>query len=438
MDLIRHKKRMLSVLLAFLLSAQVTALGGNGNFIAISFSIFYLIWAMACSVSLCPPASFWKSSVPILVCASIAICWVALPRCGYDNSLCWGSYAESDGYPFGYIVPLIVMMILFVASAALGTGYGIINHAVGYIVVAGAINLAIGLSLRESNPNDIWGIPRPVGGDRFSGTMLNANAAACLYGMHALLALGLFQDTERRKRTKRPINGIVAGAIAFANAGACIVTGSRTALSLLIVGALVLIVRPLSGRHARRGWVMAGIFSIVTIATLSLAGEITTQRFLSLGGDAESRWTIWSHYWSIAGQAPLFGFGLGSFSDVNLHFLADEHEAAMFWYINDAHNLILRLLIEGGWPYLILLFVMAGWIFHDIHSERQGVFDRPSYRAIPAALAFALGCGMTDIALSVPAIVALCAVLSGLLWGRAVRIKSDRYASAGKAVRPPQ
>jgi O-antigen ligase len=297
------------------------------------------------------------------------------------------------------------------------------------MLIMAAVNLAIGLLMREIDPNQIWGVPRPVGGDRFSGTLLNSNAAACLFGMLALLCLGQFLTSasgQKKAGFQGSLQKNLLAALTLANFGACVVTGSRTASLLLVIGFGLLIWLPGAERRKSRSLLWACLVATLAMAVLFFAGDIVMQRTASLEYDGQTRLVIWSHYWVVSQQSPWFGFGLGSFSDVNLHFLRNVDEATMFWYINDAHNVFLRILLEGGWPHLLLLLAAFSSIFQLIFTEKRVVLSRPGYRAILVALAFALSCGMVDIALSVPAIATLCAVLIGLLWGRAIRVRTDR------------
>ena len=133
--------------------------------------------------------------------------------------------------------------------------------------------------------------------------------------------------------------------------------------------------------------------------------------------------------------APLFGYGLQSFSELNLHHLGGPLEATGFWYINSAHNKILGILIEGGWPYLGLLVLTVAVMGSNMLRYRRIERDDPLMRAIPLGLLLLLSCSMVDIALDVPALAALAVFLFAMMWGRSLRIAADvqRSLSAGSA-----
>lgn len=430
-----------SFLVSFNICVQLTALGGNGSFLSVIAALCNIVVAVVIVAAIQPPTGFWRWAGPFFILLLLACGWALMPEIPWlwhvIKSVGWMPQASAYRRTDQGAVSFLGLAVMLVGAAMLGSRHGNRGQLLNGLLTMAAVNLAIGLLVRETDPNEIWGVQRPVGGDRFSGTLLNSNAAACLYGMLALLCLGQFMaSASRQTRTSflGSFQRILVAVLTLANFGACVVTGSRTALLFLVIGSGLLMWMSGAKRRMGRGMLSA---CIAAVAVLFFAGDIVIQRAASIEYDAQTRLVIWGRYWAISQQSPWFGFGLGSFSDVNLHFLQNAEEATMFWYINDAHNVFLRILLEGGWPYLLLLAAAFGYIFRLIFVERRAILSRSSDRAILVALAFALACGMVDIALSVPAIGTLCATLLGMLWGRAIRVKTDHAAAVRGVLNSP-
>jgi len=99
--------------------------------------------------------------------------------------------------------------------------------------------------------------------------------------------------------------------------------------------------------------------------------------------------------------------------------------APLYWNFGAAHNAPVQLAIEAGWPGLALLLVALAAIGWQIARAR-----RDWWSVAPlCALAAIAGSAMIDIALNVPAVVALFAVLLGSVWGAAL--------ASGTATRRP-
>jgi hypothetical protein len=149
-----------------------------------------------------------------------------------------------------------------------------------------------------------------------------------------------------------------------------------------------------------------------------------------VGPDSLYRAEIYARFWRIYLDSPLFGYGLNAFTDVNLTTLGSAKEARDFSYIHAAHNHILQLLLAGGWPFLLAHVGAIGLIVK--RTCEQSPFRDAGMFAIWLGLLIVLGCSMTDIALTVPAILSLIAAIGGHIWGRAIRIKFDAIAAANK------
>ncbi|UNU42684.1 O-antigen ligase domain-containing protein [Sphingopyxis sp. YF1] len=121
---------------------------------------------------------------------------------------------------------------------------------------------------------------------------------------------------------------------------------------------------------------------------------------------------IW-HY------AP-FGSGFGSFEAA--YKIAEPVELLSLQYLNHAHNDYLELLIDGGLPALGLL---VGWVLIVLRAaraawghERSAASDRVGVVAMLMMLAIFAAASLVDYPLRTPALAALAALATALLYRR--------------------
>ncbi len=187
--------------------------------------------------------------------------------------------------------------------------------AIGWIVLIGLIQIATGLILRGIDPGHVWGVDKGILVDRFTGTSLNANATGCLFGVIALLGLGRWLTLMRESGEDRD-SGVVARIAAMLGltmgTGACFITGSRTALLLLVIGLAFVAGRdPLLRRRLLRpkGLALLAVVGFVLIMLALTIGDVTMDRMTMTSTDAVTRVEIWRHYAALAARSWLWGYG---------------------------------------------------------------------------------------------------------------------------------
>jgi hypothetical protein len=292
-----------------------------------------------------------------------------------------------------------------------------------------AMTLAFALTVKFGG-GDVGTPWPPSDTDRFFGTVGNANVAGALYG--ALTALGVSRLQQRRHEagTRRAWSMIELSYLLLIMLflGGCFLTASRTGAALACGGsvAALLLCRPRAGegrgkrRRAPR-WLLIGapiavVAAFVALGLLDLLGE----RFNSLGPDFAVRQILWRHNWATAMRSPLTGYGLGSFPEVNTRFLGDMRTAAALWMTNAPHNILIRLVIDAGLPYLALIAAAGLSIVVRIGLSRRGRgLDADEVGLIIAVAVIGLAASV-DITLEVPAMAATMLMMTGLLWGRAI------------------
>lgn len=287
-----------------------------------------------------------------------------------------------------------------------------IGPALEALVVAGSLDIAIGLLLRASRDYDLFPIWELWRSNRFLGTTNNANVTATICGTVAVLALHRLLAAGRRGgglATPKNVGLILALVGSIAALG---YTASRAGLALTGVGLAIVI-----AHHRQR----LGLTMGIGIVALSLVTGRVLERFGFLERGIADRQDIWAHFGAIALQSPVFGYGLGSFPMINAAYPGDSITAGKLWTVNSPHNLVLHLMLDAGIPYLLLLSAAAILILWPIAIALGRRRIGGDVIAALAAAAIPTGSSMVDIAVEMPAIAAMVLILVGLCWGQALR-----------------
>lgn len=278
-----------------------------------------------------------------------------------------------------------------------------------------------------------WQFLAGAGQGRFAATIGNWNAAGTYFGMTATLCLTVMLA---RPVPCRP-GWLWLFAIPLAAALLlCMATQSRSAFALTAVALAVgLIWRQRVAMRARRKRDVVALvlpLALVIMAIAYVGADALFPRYRALSADSLSRWDIFTVYWSYALDAPLWGWGPGSFFELNQARLTTV-TAPRFWSFGAAHNAPIQIALEAGWPSLMFIIAGAATIARDVVRRPWAAEDV----GLAGALAIALGASLVDIAWNVPALGALSCVLIGTLWGarpaRSTGSQLIRRSSTGKA-----
>lgn len=377
---------------------------------------------MACLLLIAPPPlRFWAWIAPPLLMALAAAAWLALPLTDWGRSL--GAHSLVPDLALSQYLGFTASVVALVSGCLIG-----IRHQrrplIDWLLVFAGLEMLFGLMLWQDDwplVDELWSNGRE---GRFAGTLGNANVAAALYGAIAVLALA---RALARGRTQRPGPArrrdmalrTLHWLLILLALGAVVATASRAAMALTLGAMLVLVL--FTFRRGRRRVVLslAGLGAIV--ATLFLAGyaDVLFERSRVIASSSLERGAMWEHGLNLVRAAPLFGYGSGSFPLLNQQSLTDPRTAAALWTINSPHNILLRLALDGGLPYLVLVSLAALWIAGSCLLA----FGTRGWDLLNLGIALAvcviLGCAMVDIAMDVPAVITVTLFLAGLLWGRA-------------------
>jgi O-antigen ligase len=433
----RGTKRAISgaIIVPAVLFLEQVALGANDSLLAAIAAGLEISSAIIILFLLMPDAAFWRRAWLPLLTVLAALGWLASPSFvpqlpGSAERIAPDLLLPGLSRAFGGVA-------LLLAAAWIGYRRGMMRVALRWIMLLGLIDILIGVALRAYDPDTVWGLDKGILQERFTGTLLNANSSGCLFGVFSLLALGGLLTRLREGNvggvpgqvwTFLDILGLIAGL------GACAITGSRSALVFAIALMLLVLVSDAPLRRLMLSWTgfIFAVVGAVVAATLAVTvGDLTFGRFAALISDGGERLDMWTHYSRLVAESPWVGYGPLSFSEVNMRAIASPAEATAYWYINAPHNVLLSLLLAGGWPYLTLLGT-AGLLML-VRIVRSGRRDSVLNAALASAMLI-IACAMVDITLDVPAIASLLVALVGLAWGRAIRTAVDvaalRRASA--------
>lgn len=427
------RSQIAAALLPLLLFAEQVALGMNGPVLGAAAAVLEIVLAIVMLLLLRPDAGFWTRAWPVFLFVAASLVWIALPAVA-------PGLLGARSNP--YIAPDLVLSGLvrgfgtaavLLAGAFLGYRRGLMRIALAWLVGLGNLLILVGLWIREFDPAHVWGYQKGILLDRFTGTLLNANASGCVFGVIALLGLGLTLALLRERdpvdpQPRETVQQVIAALAIVGGIGACAITGSRTALLLtLLIGVTLALSDRALRRFFQRGFVI-GVASALLLAAIAIFVSLDTglDRLVMAKQDGADRVILWNHYYEMAAASPWFGYGPLAFSEANLASLQSMSDASNFWYVNAPHNVVLSLLLQGGWPYLILISLAIAIMFaHMLLTRRQSRAD-PRLKSVIGALLLILGCSIVDIALDVPAIVSLATALLAMGWGRALRISADR------------
>jgi O-antigen ligase len=369
-----------------------------------------LLWSHA------PAMRFWRRAWPALAIILAAAIWAAI--------------GLSAGRPVAPDLAYSGFMGLFGNVAALLCGAAMsarripLSRFCDWLLLLGCIGLMLAL-IAQGNGDAVTIISSVDHAGRFLGTLDNANAAGATYGALAALALARALETFATVwADDEPLFARLKAAAYWIAlillVGGCLLTASRSGATLMVLALGGVGLRAAPASHARRTMGFLGVGLVVLLILGIGYADILQERFGRLPHDVSLRMLLWQHNWGVAWQSPLFGYGLGGFTEINARYLGTIRDAQAIWMTNAPHNIMLKLMIEGGLPFFLLILAAGLTIIGQIIVARH---ERPldlDATAIAMAILVLLGSASVDIALEVPALAALGMVWMGLLWGRAI------------------
>jgi O-antigen ligase len=242
------------------------------------------------------------------------------------------------------------------------------------LVVIGVGYALYGVVQHELAPRTLLWFERQAYVDQVASTFVNKNSYATYAGIGLVATIGLLIDVYRRAGRRRDLP-LAVRATAFVDTTlksalptlasaaligvALVLTVSRAGFIAGMAGLLVLILLALTS--TRRRWLIlitAAPVLAVLFAALALYGDDLGERF-TLPGARDARWEVAARALEAVRDAPLTGFGYGSFDRMFAVYRGTE--AFTPWHHWDkAHNTYIELLFDLGIPATALLVVLVG------------------------------------------------------------------------------
>lgn len=256
-------------------------------------------------------------------------------------------------------------------------------------------------------------------GPRLSGGFLSPNSGATVFGMLTVIGLAVLLRDWRQTCGLDPASKLGKVAVALAcvlmSVTCLLLTASRMGLVSTLAGAVVLMVWELFDAKRERLPLLIGGGVLLAVALVLAAGgnNLLWDRFGVVGADKVLRTDVLAAHWNAFLASPLFGYGLGSFSDVNSQITTDLNYPAL-WPVRAAHDVYLQWLEEAGLVgalpmFLTILVILVAAIWRTF-KLRKG---QTLLRGLIAASVVVLVHGTVDYGLQVPSVAAFWAFLLG-------------------------
>lgn len=211
----------------------------------------------------------------------------------------------------------------FTAAAALGSSRRVRRTLGGALLVAGAVQVVIGVAQWVSRSNTLWGVALPEMGSRLRGSFVNPNHLALFLEIALAVAFAWTWWAVRRTildggRAEDRLLGVGPPALcSLLLFGGLVLTGSRAALlaALLAMAVQGMVIGSRRGRKwLLAGGLAAGLAGVAALAALGAEGaftRLTASSVDELGGGYRveaARATL-----DLFRRFPIVGSGLGSF-----------------------------------------------------------------------------------------------------------------------------
>lgn len=252
---------------------------------------------------------------------------------------------------------------------------------------------------------------------RLEGSLMSPNTAGTFFGVVLVIALGAFLSTLRGGPSGRHLNSTTAYGLGVMAFSACLLlTASRgAAMGVALAVATLFGLLFFSGRI---NWSRASLitFTALLVGFLGVAvfGERLIERWANWDADAASRQTMFAIHWRAFLDAPLSGYGLGTFDIIHRISVTAETLPAM-WTVRATHNVYIQWLEEAGLVGALPMFACIAVII-GVALVRGFKRSRMTYLlfALIAANVVTLVHGYTDFALQTPSFALMWSFLLGL------------------------
>lgn len=313
---------------------------------------------------------------------------------------------------------------VFIAAATLAASRRRAQLMFKTILTGAGLYAAWACVAHLTDPNFIFGVPKPFPTARLTASFFSANTAGSLFGVLVVLAvarlLGDFRESAGSSIELAIRRAAWPATAAILCGAALLLSASRGAIAATAVSlALVLMIDVIrSPGRWRAGAALIGLaLCIGAIPVFMRAGQLAADRYSAISDPLSARSALYEAHWAAFQSAPWTGFGLGSFETVNQMIMTASNSDAL-WSMFALHNVYLQWLLEGGLVGAVAMFATIALILTPIAVGAVGGRQTPVPIAVLGASLVLLLHGLTDFALQIFSMQAFWAALLGMGYGQ--------------------
>ncbi len=312
--------------------------------------------------------------------------WRTILTQSYDMALPW-THNPEPARALDLLLVVAIAAIWFLWARTLAADSGNRPFLLWSMFVSAGITAAACLiTMHPSNPHAIFGF-------RFSaewtgyGPFPNRNHTACFLAMGVLLGCGCLTNALRHKKQ---LPAVASSVLLVLIIVALLFSKSRGGLIALVAGlAIYGLLVICKARNRKAVLAVAGGGLVFVLLCLAFGGQLLLRFHAANEGDIPTniRWQIWANTLTMWKDAPLFGHGLGTFTqifplyetlDLENQTVGHPESSWLLWLVELG---IIPLLVAAG----------AGAVFiaknlRDAFEKKQGFFLRASAFAAVSVL----------------------------------------------------
>jgi O-antigen ligase len=321
-------------------------------------------------------------------------------------------------------------LLLFFAASANGLFLGIRGDSDSFfwrvLAFVGLAYAAFGLVMNIVDPGEILFVEKTAYVGAVTASFVNRNTAATYFGTTTIIWFVLCWRAwlQRRPYSMRVLfgssqnsganNGLVRRIVAFLICVAALVgTGSRGGILSTAFGLCAVIFCLVEANLKKyRLYLLASAVPILLLAGY-VVSEAMSARLSSVGLFDQQRWSTYGSALEIIHDFPWMGTGLGTFADIFPQYRSPD---AALWGVWDfAHNTILEIAVEMGFPMAMFIAVayLAALRFFLVEASRATSQRRLSLITVAGTTALGLAHSLIDFSLQIPGMMIPFAVLLG-------------------------
>jgi O-antigen ligase len=291
--------------------------------------------------------------------------------------------------------------------------------------------------LAHASPALKFGVYSSFQADRLSASLQSANTAGTLFAASFVLALCLVFEASRHASPGRTswLAEVTFPVITTTLLGTCLIlTISRGASAAAFVSCVLLLILEMFSRDwhgIQKRNLYYGLGIACGVVVLAWSGDLLLDRYAASFKDwTGQRQSIYWVHWDAFLASPWFGYGMGSFDEVNKQ-LQNGLNFGALWNVRAAHNVYLQWLEQAGIAGTVPMFLCIGYI---VGRTAWGVRVRRRMttwiRGCVAVAVVFLVHGWSDFSLEVPAI----AIFWSLILGAGYAVANPQGHASDQAI----